>query len=101
MKLPSISVVTATYNSSQTLEKCLRLVREQNYPQEKIEIVLGDGESTDSTPQIAQKYHARMVAIPRHLQNAEYNRGVAFNKAKNDLVLILDHDNYMPTREYL
>lgn len=101
MKLPSISIVTATYNSSQTLEKCLQLVREQNYPQEKIEIVLGDGGSTDSTSQIAQKYHAKIVAIPRQLQNAEYNRGVAFNKAKNDLVLILDHDNYMPSREYL
>ncbi len=101
MKLPSISVVTATYNSAQTLNRCLQIVRSQNYPQEKIEIILGDGGSTDSTPQIAKKYHAKLISIPEHLQNAEYNRGVAFNQAKNDLVLILDHDNFMPTPKYL
>lgn len=98
---PTISVVTATYNSGKTLEKCLRAVRSQNYPQEKIEIVLGDGGSTDNTAQIAKKFGARIVKIPAEKQNAEYNRGTAFNQTKGELVLILDHDNFLPTSNWL
>ena len=96
-----MSVVIATYNSGKTLGKCLSRVRSQNYPQSKIEILLGDGGSTDNTFEIAKKYKARIIKIPANKQNAEYNRGTAFNKAKNDLVLILDHDNFMTTKNYL
>lgn len=99
--LPNISVVTATYNSAKTLERCLRAVRSQNYSQEKIEIVLGDGGSTDGTLEIARRYGARVVGIPREKQHAEYNRGVAFNDAQNELVLILDHDNFMPYADWI
>lgn len=100
-KLPTISVVTATFNSAETLDKCLQLVRGQNYPQSKIEIILGDGGSTDETLGIARKYGARVINIPKEVQNAEYNRGVAYNKAGGDLVLILDHDNFMPSKNWL
>lgn len=99
--LPSISVVTPTFNSSKTLDKCLKLIRSQNYPQNRIEIILGDGGSTDDTLNIAKKYKAQVINIPPQKQHAEYNRGIAFNKATKDLVLILDHDNYLPNKNYL
>lgn len=99
--LPSISVVTPTYNSGKSLEKCLGAVRSQDYPQDKIEIVIGDGGSTDGTLEIAGKFNARVFNIPKEKQHAEYNRGVAFNEAKGDLVLILDHDNFIPYKTWL
>lgn len=99
--LPTISVVTATYNSEKTLDRCLRLVREQNYPQDKIEIILGDGGSIDNTFEIAKKYKAIVIHISTEKQNAEYNRGVAYNSARGELVLILDHDNFLPYKNWL
>ena len=98
---PSISVCIATFNSEKTLDECLKLLRAQKYPQDKIEIILGDGGSTDNTYQIAKKYKAEIVKIPPEKQHAEYNRGVAYNKAKGELILILDHDNFLPYRNWL
>lgn len=98
---PTISVVTPTYNSGKVLDRCLKLVREQNYPQTKIEIILGDGGSTDNTLKIAKKYKAKIVKIPTNKQHAEYNRGVAFNQAHGELILILDHDNFLPYKNWL
>src|SRR3990167_3234313 len=99
--LPTITVVTPTYNSGKTLDKCLSSVREQDYPQDKIEIILGDGGSSDNTFHIARKYHAKVIKISKEKQHAEYNRGVAFNEAKGDLSLILDHDNFLPDNTWL
>lgn len=101
MRYPTISVIIATFNSGKLLDRCLSLVRNQNYPQDKIEIVLGDGGSTDSTQEIAKKYKARVITIPKQKQHAEYNRGMAFNKAKGELALILDHDNFLPYKDWL
>ncbi len=99
--LPTISVCIATYNSDSTLERCLQTIRSQDYPQSKIEIILGDGGSTDKTAIIAKRYRSKVVLVPRDKQHAEYNRGVAFNAAKSELVLILDHDNFLPNKSWL
>jgi len=98
---PTISIVTATFNSGKTLDRCLIAVLDQDYPKGKIEIVLGDGGSTDNTLEIAKKFDAIVCKIPKEKQHAEYNRGVAFNKAKGELALILDHDNFIPYKTWL
>jgi len=100
-KLPTISIVTATFNSGKMLGRCLRAVREQDYPQNKIEIILGDGGSTDNTLEIAKRYKAKVINIPPKKQHAEYNRGVAFNQARGELAMILDHDNFLPYKTWL
>ncbi len=99
---PSISVVMPTYDGSDiVLERCLNLVREQDYPQEKIEIVLGNGGTSKKILEIAKTYHAKVIQVPAEKQHAEYNRGIAFNQAKNELVLILDNDNFLPYQTWL
>lgn len=100
-KFPSITVVIATFNSENTLEKCLKSVRSQNYPQEKIDIILSDGGSSDNTFKIAKDFNASIISVPPHLQNAEYNKGVAVRRAKGDLLLMIDHDNVLPHDEWI
>src|SRR6478672_8458919 len=86
-KLPTISVITPSYSGSlSVLEKCLAGIRKQNYPQEKIEIVLGHGGTRVEISHILERYKAKAILIPKDKQNAEYNRGVAFNEAKGELV---------------
>ncbi len=100
-KLLSISVVIATFNSARTIKQSLESVRNQNYPQELIEIVISDGGSTDKTLTIVKKYNVRIVNVPNELQNAEYNKGLGVNAAKNDILLLLDSDNILPHKEWI
>ena len=97
--LPSISVYMATLNAQATLEECLSHLALQDYPKDKIELVVGDGGSTDSTISIVEKYGGKVFANP--LKTAESGKAVALREAKNELALTLDSDNFLPDNEWL
>lgn len=92
---PTISVTIATRNSERTLELCLSSIKIQDYPSD-VEIVIADGGSVDSTLQIAKKFKAKIVKVAENKQNAEYNKGVAVNAARNEILIMIDHDNILP-----
>lgn len=53
---PRISIAIPTYNEEANINACLESIRSQNYPEDKIEIFVIDGGSTDKTIEIAQQY---------------------------------------------
>lgn len=100
-RFPKISVVIATYNSKNTIEKCLKSVRNQNYPQDKIEIIIVDGSSTDETLSIIKEFNVIIHTVLPKKQNAEYNKGVGIESANGELLLLIDHDNVLPHKKWL
>lgn len=100
-KLPSVSCVIATFNSSNSIEECLKSVFTQSYPKNKLEVLIVDGGSKDNTLTVLKKFHVKLYKVPLELQEAEYNKGVGVSHAKNDLILLIDHDNILPHRNWL
>ncbi len=98
---PSISVILATYNSQDSIRQCLASLFSQDYPKDKIELIIADGGSSDNTLEIISKYRHKLVKIPENKQEAEYNKGVAVSRAKNELLLLIDHDNVLPHKNWL
>lgn len=98
-KLPVISFVTPTYNAERCLEKCLLSIRQQDYPQDKIDIVIADGGSNDGTLGIAQKYGARVFDNERRL--AEYGLAIAVQNAKGDFFVLTASDNELKGGDWL
>ncbi len=96
ISLPTISIVIATYNSSKTIGLCLKSIRSQEYPRSKIEIIIADGSSEDSTQIIASAYNVRWISVERSKQNAEYNKSIGIQHAKNEILAMIDHDNILP-----
>ncbi len=79
-----ISTLILTYNSSYTLERCLKSVQWTD------EIVIIDSYSKDSTIDIAKKYNCKIYQIER----MRWPDIIKFSlpKLKNDWVLFLDSD---------
>lgn len=101
MKYPSVSFVIATYNSEKTLIECLASIKMQEYPNSLIEIILADGGSKDKTSTIGKTYKVKFVRVRSDKQGAEYNRAVGVHEAKNDILVLLDHDNVLPHQHWL
>ena len=97
--MKTISVIIATLNSGRILEGCLSSIRSQNYDQNKIEIIIADGGSTDNTLEIAGKYQARV--IPENTGSPEAAKAIALSYAQNEIILTIDDDNILPSRDWL
>lgn len=96
--LPSISVVMPTLNAARVLRDCLRSLREQDYPQNLVEIIVADGGSADGTEAIAREYGAKVVENP--LKTGEAGKAVALRHAKNELVALIDSDNILSDKNW-
>ena len=90
---PSISIIIVTKNASLLLGKCLRLIREQNYDQSLIEILLLDGGSTDDSKLIAATYNAKFISAG-FPENQEARRYIGGQMANGEILCILDTDNF-------
>lgn len=84
------SVIIPALNASRTLEDTLKSIREQDYDQDKIEIMLIDGGSTDDTRDIALRYGCRVLDNPMVQQ--EHAKFIGLNEAKGSVVVFADTD---------
>jgi glycosyltransferase involved in cell wall biosynthesis len=86
---PLVSVIIPTKNSARTLDKCLKSIQDQTYP--NIEIILVDNNSTDQTKEIARKFTDKVYNKGPE-RSAQRNYGV--KKSKGEYVLVHDSDIY-------
>jgi glycosyltransferase involved in cell wall biosynthesis len=88
-----ISIITVTYNSGATLEQTICSVLEQTYP--NIEYIIIDGQSTDNTLQIIDKYRSHLATVVSEKDKGLYdalNKGIA--RATGDVVGLLHSDDF-------
>lgn len=91
-KLPLVSIVIPMFNESRAIERCLNSVFSQDYPQEKIEILVADGGSTDGAREKVESLvrmhpNLRIVENPKRRTPAGLNAGI--RSANGDIVIIL------------
>jgi len=87
------SVITVAYNSEATIEKTIRSVILQNYP--NIEYIVIDGKSADQTVDIIKKYEqyiTRWVSEPDQGIYDAMNKGIAMSSG--DIISLLNSDDW-------
>lgn len=87
---PSISIIIPVYNEEVNLKRLLPSFAKQKYPKNKIEYIVIDDSSTDSSGKIAKEFGARVIKVKNH--DIERNKGVGLYAAKNDLIYWFDAD---------
>lgn len=98
--MKKVSIITAAYNSAQTIGDTIESVLKQTY--QNIEHIIVDGASTDNTVEIVRNYGNKIAKII-----SEPDRGIydAMNKgiqaATGDIIGILNSDDFFDTPEVI
>lgn len=79
--MEKISVIIPVYNDEKYLAQCLDSVLRQTYS--NLEIILVDDGSTDSTPELCEKYREKYANIR------------ILHKKMGEYILFVDHDDLL------
>lgn len=88
-----VSIITPTYNSEKYIEDCIKSVILQDY--QNIEYIIVDGNSTDGSLNIINKYKSKIQIIISEPDSGIYeaiNKGIL--NATGDIIGILNSDDY-------
>lgn len=98
---PHISVVIPSLNSEKTIGECLRSILDENYPKDKVEIIIADGGSVDNTLEIIKGLKAPNIrVIPNELKTGEAGKAVGAKMAKGEIIAFIDSDNILPDQNW-
>ena len=93
-----VSIVIPVYNVEKYLEKCINSLLEQTIDKSKIEVVLVDDGSTDSSPEICDKFAKEYDFIHvHHVANGGVSsaRNYGIDNAHGKYILFLDSDDWL------
>ena len=96
-----VTIAMPAFNEERYIEACIRSVQAQDYPADRIEILVADGRSIDRTREIlaeltAEDPRIRMIDNPDRLQAAGLNQLI--RAARGEIVVRMDvHCEYTPS----
>ena len=91
-KFPSIDVIVASKNEENHIGNCLKSVFKQDYPRNKINIIVIDGISSDRTKDIVEglfckEINCKILENKKIIQSEAWNLGI--NNSESDIICIL------------
>lgn len=98
--LPLVTIAMPCLNEEAYIEACLRSIQSQDYPRDRLELLVADGRSSDGTPGVLERLRhedARLQVIdnPERLQAAGMN--AAIRRASGEVIVRMDvHCEYAP-----
>jgi len=90
-RLPDISFVMPVRDDAARLKKCLESIRANDYPPERVEIVVVDNGSHDDSAAVAKRAGARVIDAPHEGVSEMRNIGAAAARAQILVFVDADH----------
>jgi len=99
-EFPKVSICMPVYNEENDLKNIsLPSIVGQDYPRDKIEIILVDDYSTDKTVEVAKSFGA--IILKNGSKDNETGRNIGYKKASGELFMCLDADMAFATKDFL
>ena len=101
MNSERISVIIPVYNTEKYVEKAVRSVMEQTYP--NLEIICVNDGSTDGSAEILhrlQKEDSRIIIVEKENGGLGDARNVGLSRASSEWITFLDSDDYLEKNAY-
>jgi glycosyltransferase involved in cell wall biosynthesis len=95
---PMVSIVIPCRNERNHIGRCLDSILANDYPLDRLEILVAEGMSDDGTRQVVEQYAIRHPAVriipnPKRIVSAALNIGIA--QATGEVIMRMDaHDEY-------
>lgn len=81
LKLPVVSIVLPVYNSADTLYACIESIYKSNYPNELMQIITANNQSTDNSFQEYQRAQRDFKELRLQWMNTDKGKAQALNSA--------------------
>ena len=98
MAIPRVSIVIPAHNAAHTLRELIEACLAQDYPSDRIEIIVVDDGSVDDTAKIARDFRVNYIYQEKRGPASARNNG--WRCAKGDLVCFTDAD-CVPYRDWV
>ncbi|MDD5449026.1 MAG: glycosyltransferase family 2 protein [Candidatus Omnitrophica bacterium] len=104
---PAVSVDIPTLNAENTIGRCLESIFLQDYPKDKIEIVIADGGSIDRTIEIIKSISAdynsgvSLKILDNPLRTGEAGKAVCTKASSGEIIAFIDSDNILPSQGWM
>ena len=85
---PFVSIIVPCLNEERHISACLDSIVANDYPKDKLEILVVDGMSKDKTRGIVEKFKIQLLDNPKVITPAAMNVGI--KNAKGDIIIKMD-----------
>ncbi len=90
--LPFLSVIIPVLNAEKTIAQCLTAIEQQDYPNDRYEVIAVDNGSTDDTIAILNTHPQIKFIQDSQRRSPAYARNAGIKKARGEILAFLDAD---------
>lgn len=92
-RFPKVSVIVSTFNNMSFIRNSLESLLRQEYPKDRMEIIVVDDGSTDGTGDILKEYAEKVTYIYQDNRGIASVRNMGMSIAKGEIITFLDSDD--------
>ena len=94
--LPTVSIITPTYNRKYLFNLAIRNFEKTDYPEDKIEwVIVDDSEEENLSDILPKKDNIKYIKLDERKSIGE-KRNIATENSKNEIIVCMDDDDYYP-----